>query len=121
LRRDKLAEYITPEYMKAGLWRDSFEKEDREWFRSLVDLYRPRAKILEYFPRQSRIFLTDDVEFDPAAVEKFLKDENARANLRTLAVRLAARPEFNHQSIEEKVSVLAAELAIKPCALMYTT
>ncbi|OLD22896.1 MAG: hypothetical protein AUI91_00605 [Acidobacteria bacterium 13_1_40CM_3_56_11] len=101
-----------------GLWRDSFEKEDREWFRSLVDLYRPRAKVLEDFPRQSRIFLTDDVEFDPAAVEKFLKDENARANLRTLAVRLAARPEFNHQSIEETVRGLAAELAIKPGALM---
>ena len=118
LPHDKLAEYIKPEYMKAGLWRDSFEKEDREWFRSLVDLYRPRAKVLEDFPRQSRIFLTDHVEFDPAAVEKFLKDEKARANLRTLAVRLAALPEFNHQSIEETVRALAAELAIKPGALM---
>ena len=118
LPHDKLAEYIKPEYMKAGLWRDTFEKEDREWFRSLVDLYRPRAKVLEDFPRQSRIFLTDQVEFDPAAVEKFLKDEKARADLRTLAVRLAALPEFNHQSIEETVRALAAELAIKPGALM---
>ena len=118
LPHDKLIEYLKPEYMNAGLWRESFEKEDREWFRSLIDLYRPRAKVLEDFPRQSRIFLTDDVEFEPAAVEKFLNDENARANLRTLAVRLAALPEFNHQSIEETVRALAAELAIKPGALM---
>ena len=118
LPHDKLIEYLKPEYMNAGLWRESFEKEDREWFRSLIDLYRPRAKVLEDFPRQSRIFLTDDVEFEPAAVEKFLNDENARANLRTLAVRLAALPDFNHQSIEETVRGLAAELAIKPGALM---
>ena len=118
LPHDKLAEHLKPEYMKAGLWRNSFEKEDREWFRSLVDLYRPRAKVLEDFPRQSRIFLTDHVEFDPAAVEKFLKDENARANLNTLAAQLETLPEFNHHSIEETVRGLAAELAIKPGSLM---
>ena len=43
LPHDKLVEYLKPEYQKAGLWRDSFEKEDRDWFRSLIDLYRPRA------------------------------------------------------------------------------
>src|SRR5207248_1586822 len=63
LPHDKVVEYLRPEYAKVGLWRDSFEKEDREWFRSLIDLYRPRAKVLQDFPRQSRIFLTDHVEF----------------------------------------------------------
>src|SRR5437867_12621875 len=101
LPHDKLVEYLRPEYAKAGLWRDSFEKEDREWFRSLIDLYRPRAKVLQDFPRQSRMFLTDDVEFEPAAVENFLNDENARAILRTLALRLAALPDCNHQCIAD--------------------
>src|SRR3989441_1196434 len=32
LPHDKLAEYLKPEYMKAGLWRDTFEKEEGEWF-----------------------------------------------------------------------------------------
>ena len=100
------------------MWRDTFEKEDREWFRSLVDLYRPRAKVLEEFPRQSRIFLTDHVEFDPTAVEKFLKDETVRGHLRRLADRLAALPEFNHHSIEEAVRGLANELGVKPGVLM---
>jgi len=47
-----------------------------------------------------------------------LKDENARANLKTLAAQLEALPGFNHHSIEETVRGLAAELAIKPGALM---
>ena len=118
LPHDKVVEYLRPEYAKVGLWRDSFEKEDREWFRSLIDLYRPRAKVLQDFPRQSRIFLTDHVEFDPTAVEKFLKDETVRGHLRRLADRLAALPEFNHHSIEEAVRGLANELGVKPGVLM---
>ncbi len=73
--------------MKAGLWRDSLEKEESEWFRFLIDLYRPRAKVLQDFPRQSRMFLIDHVEYDPAAVEKFLKDEKVRGYLHLLADR----------------------------------
>jgi len=118
LPHDKLVEYLKPEYQKTGLWRDSFEKEDRGWFRSLIDLYRPRAKVLQDFPRQSRVFLIDQVEFDPAAVEKFLKDENVRHYLRTLADRLAAIPEFDHHNIESAVRGLATELGIKAGILM---
>ena len=118
LPHDKLLEYLKPEYKKAELWRDSFEKEDRNWFQSLVDLYRPRAKVLQDFPRQSRMFLIDQVEFDPAAVEKFLKDENVRGYLRTLGDRLAALPEFDHHNIESGVRGLATELGIKAGVLM---
>ncbi len=118
LPHDRLLEYLKPEYRKAGLWRDSFEKEEREWFRRLIDLYRPRAKVLQDFPRQSRILLTDNVEFDPAAVEKFLKDENVRGYLGTLAHRLTALPEFNHETTETAVRGLANDLGIKAGVLM---
>jgi glutamyl-tRNA synthetase len=118
LPHDRLLEYLKPEYRKAGLWRDSFEKEERDWFQRLIDLYRPRAKVLQDFPRQSRILLTDEVEFDPAAVEKFLKDENVRGYLRTLADRLAGLLEFNHETTEATVRGLANELGIKAGVLM---
>ena len=118
LPHDRLLEYLKPEYQKAGLWRDSFEKEERDWFRRLIDLYRPRAKVLQDFPRQSRILLTGEVEFDPAAVEKFLKDETVRGYLRTLSDRLAALPDFNHETTEAAVRGLANELGIKAGVLM---
>jgi len=118
LPHEKLVPHLKPEYIKAGLWRDSLEKEEVQWFRSLIDLYRPRAKVLQDFPRQSRFFFLDHVEYDPAAVEKFLKDDSVRRYLHALGERLQTLPEFTHQSLEQAVRGLADELGVKPAVLM---
>ena len=118
LPHEKLVQYLKPEYIKAGLWRDSLEKEESDWFRFLIDLYRPRARVLQDFPKQSRMFLIDHVEYDQAAVDKFLKDENVRGYLRSLADRIEALPEFTHQSLENAVRALAEELGVKAGVLM---
>ena len=118
LPHDTLLQHLKPEYIKAGLWRDSLERNEREWFRAVLDLYRPRAKVLQDFAKQSRFFLIDGVEFDPAAVDKFLKDEKVVANLRLLGDRLASLQDFTHDSIETAVRGLAGELGVKPAALM---
>src|SRR5881296_1480501 len=118
LPHERLAAYLKPEYEKAGLWRDSFETTEIEWFRHLLEVLRPRSKTILDFARQSRFCILDEVEFDPAAVEKFLKDENVRAHLRALADRLSGLPEFNHHTIEEAVRGLANELGVKPGVLM---
>jgi glutamyl-tRNA synthetase len=115
---EKLIRYLKPEYIKAGLWRDSLEREESEWFRFLVDVYRPRAKVLQDFPKLSRMFLIDHVEYDQAAVQKFLRDETVRGYLKTLSDRLAALREFTHESLEAAVRTLAEELGIKPAILM---
>jgi glutamyl-tRNA synthetase len=118
LPHEKLLQYLKPEYINAGLWRDSFEKEESEWFRTLINLYRPRAKVLTDFPKQSRILLLDEVEFDPAAVEKFLKDEKVRGYLGMLGDRIANESEFTHDSLEKTVRGLAEELGVKAAVLM---
>jgi len=118
LPHEKLLQYLKPEYIQAGLWRDSLEKEEAEWFRAVVDLYRPRAKVLQDFPRLSRFFFLDHVEYDQAAVDKFLKDDNLRGSLRALADRLAVLPDFTHDSLENAVPGLATELDVKPAVLM---
>lgn len=115
---EKLLQYLKPEFVKAGLWRESFEAEESAWFRSFSDLFRPRAKVIQDFVRQSRLFLADEVEYDPAAVEKFLKDPKAKEYLRTLAARLEALPEFTLQSTETAVRGLAEEIGIKAGALI---
>jgi len=118
LPHEKLVQYLKPEYITAGLWRDSLETTEAGWFKSVVDLYRPRAKVLQDFPKQSRFFFLDHVEFDPAAVEKFLKDEKVRGYLRTLADRLEALTDFTHDTLEHAVRALADELQIKPAVMM---
>jgi glutamyl-tRNA synthetase len=118
LPHERLVQYLKPEYIKAGLWRDSFEKEEKDWFKFLIDLYRPRAKVLQDFPKQSRMFLIDHVEFDQAAVDKFLKDEKIREYLHKLADRLEQVPAFSHDGLEPVVRALAEELGVKPGVLM---
>jgi glutamyl-tRNA synthetase len=118
LEHDKLVQHLKPDYIKAGLWRDSLEKEERGWFQRLIDLLRPRARVLQDFARQSSMFLAEKLEFDPAAVQKFLKDEKLKDQLRTLASRLEALPEFTLQTTEAAVRGFAEELGIKPGVLM---
>ena len=115
---ERLLRYLKPELMKAGLWRDSLETHERGWFQSLVDLLRPRAKVLQDFPRQSRMFLTGDIDYDPAAVDKFLKDSKVKQYLHTLASRLEALPEFTLQNTETALRSLADELEIKAGVLI---
>jgi glutamyl-tRNA synthetase len=118
LPHEKLVEYLKPEYIKAGLWRDSLEKEESDWFRRVVDLYRPRSKVLHDFPKQSRFFFIDHVEFDPAAVEKFLKDDQVRGYLRMLGDRIEAAADFTHDGLEVVVRRLAEELGVKAAVIM---
>jgi len=118
LEHEKLVRYLKPEFIKAGLWRDSLEKEESAWFKSLVDLLRPRARVLQDFPRQSCLFLDPNIEYDPAAVEKFLKDPKIKEHLQALASRLESLPEFTLQSTEAAVRGFADELGIKAGALI---
>src|SRR5690606_34704752 len=115
---DALIAHLRPEFEKAGLWHDSFNGDRRPWFSALLAQLPPPSQTLLDFAPQARPFIVDRVEFDPAAIEKFLKDEGARRNLATLADRLEALPEFNHENVEQAVRQLASELQVKPGALM---
>ncbi len=115
---EKLVQYVKPEFEKAGLWNDEFLGTRYAWFCWMLALLRPRAKTLLEFPKQARFFIVDEIEFDPAAVEKSMKDPAMRRHLGTMADRLSALAEFNQESLEATIRGLAEELGIKPGALM---
>jgi glutamyl-tRNA synthetase len=64
------------------------------------------------------MFLIDHVEYDQAAVDKFLRDEKVREYLRMLGDRFEALPAFNHDTLESAVRALAEELQVKPGVIM---
>jgi len=118
LPHETLAGHLKPEFEKAGLWRDSLTGSDANWFRSLLDLLRPRSRVIGDFVRQAQPFMRERVDYDPAAVEKFLSDGTIRAHLKTLADRLKALPEFTLETTESATRSLASELGIKAGALI---
>lgn len=115
---DRLLGYLKDPFLQAGLWRSWFEDRDREWFNSLVDLLRPRARSLNDFVQHGRIYLLDEVEYDTSAIGRFFKDPKLAEYLPLLADRLEAIREFNAQTAETVLRGLAEELGLKAGVLI---
>ncbi len=112
---ERLLPLIEEEWKKAGIHVDT---SDGNWLLSTIDLLKPRARNLKDFATSFRAFFTDDYSADPAAVEKFLKDENVRKRLGELADLYAALPEFTEAETERVLRELAATKGIKAGALI---
>jgi glutamyl-tRNA synthetase len=113
---EKLLPLIEEEWTKAGL---TPERTDRDWLLATIDLLKSRARSLKDFPTSFRAFFTDTFQPDPAAVEKFLKDDGVRQMLAELGGRYAASSNgFNEQEAEKVLRDFAAEKNVKAGALI---
>ena len=113
---EKLLPLIEEEWKKAGLKPD---RNDQEWMLSTIDLLKPRARSLKDFAISFRAFFTDAFETDPAAAEKFLKDDAVRRMLVELGGRYAASSNgFSEQEAEKILRDFAAEKNVKARALI---
>ncbi len=78
---EKLQPLIEEEWAKTGFTPNRSGEE----ILAAIDLLKPRARNLKDFATVFRAYFSDDFEYDPAAVTKFLSDEAVRALLvRTL-------------------------------------
>ena len=75
--REKLLPLIEAEWAKAGFT----PSRSREEILAAIDLLKPRARNLKDFATVFRAYFSDDFEYDPAAVTKFLSDGTVRAFL----------------------------------------
>jgi glutamyl-tRNA synthetase len=112
---ERLLPLIEDEWKKAGM---SVNVSDRVWLLRTIDLLKPRARNLKDFATSFRAFFTDDYQADPAAIEKFLKDESVRKMLSELADLYAALPEFTEAETERVLRDLAAAKGIKAGVLI---
>ncbi len=106
---ERLFPLIEEEWKKANI----HPVADRQWLLSTIDLLKPRARNLKDFSVAFRGYFSDDFTYDPAAIEKFLKDDATRNALSDLAQRYAALSEFTEQNAEQVLRDLAAEKGVK--------
>jgi glutamyl-tRNA synthetase len=127
---DKLAWFNT-EYIRAydsakllplieEEWKSADLKPNRSSAEILaaIDLLKPRARNLKDFATSFRAYFTDQFEYDPAAVTKFLADPALPGLLQELAHRYAAAPELTEATAEEILRAFATEKGIKAGALI---
>jgi glutamyl-tRNA synthetase len=114
LRIDDLLPEVELELKRSGLWKaDWASGPGREWFAKTVDLLRPRIRLLPDFSSWSRAFFSDDFTRDPAAIQKFWKDERVAELLVKLADALEPLPEWNHDACDHALRGLAEHAGVK--------
>ncbi len=118
---EELVPFVQGELERSGLWRPEWAGEKREWFAKTVDLLRPRTRLLPDFSTWARAFFSDSFEIDPAAREKFWKDERLGGMLGKLAERLAALGAWEHDPCDHALRELAAEVGVKAGLLINAT
>ncbi len=118
---EEILPYVEAELKRAGLWKDEWAVSERAWFARVVDLTRPRTRLLLDFSGWARAFFTDDFEYDVEAREKFWKDERLPQMLGKLADALAALSDWNHDACDAALRNLAAAEGVKAGLLINAT
>ena len=113
---DVLIGHARPWLEQAGLWRETWDGEDRAWLVRALTLLRPRAKRLGDIP-EGLGPLIRDVEFDAAAAGKHLPADVA-PHLEALAEALDAEAAFDAATIERIVRGTAEARGLKAGAFM---
>ena len=123
--RNQPLEAIVPrveaELRRAGLWREEWASAQRDWFARAVDLLRPRARLLTDFSTWARAFFSDDFDYDPEAVKKFLKDGKLAELLPQVRDELSKVEPWEHDPIERAVRGVAERAGVKAGLLINAT
>jgi glutamyl-tRNA synthetase len=119
---EELLPGVEQQLKQDGLWKEEWAAGGgHEWFSKTVDLLRPRVRLLPDFSSWSRAFFSDEFAIDPAAKEKFWKDEKVPALLKNLADALDALPEWNHDACDHASRKVAEEAGVKAGLLINAT
>ena len=110
---DDLVGRLRPAMEDLGLWEDRFEDADADWFSQMIGLIRPRFRLLKSLAAEAATYTGERVEYEPSAVDRFMKDAKLADYLPTLAGRLQALERFDLESTEAALRSLADELGVK--------
>jgi glutamyl-tRNA synthetase len=105
----------------AALWSPELAGARRDWFHKLLELVRPRVKRLDQFVDELRPFLQEPVDYDPAAVAKYLGKPEVLAALAALARTLMSLAPFTSATLEPAIRTLAESHGIKAAGLIHAT
>ncbi|HYN82656.1 MAG TPA: glutamate--tRNA ligase [Gemmatimonadaceae bacterium] len=104
---------VTPAIVAAGLADDSTLAARREWYLSLLDLLRVRARTIDDIVRQAGPYFLDRIEYDPEAVAKNWKDIGGAAEiLKGVLETLKSAPNWVPDGLETALRSLAESKGI---------
>jgi glutamyl/glutaminyl-tRNA synthetase len=93
----------------------------RAWLLQIIELLKPRAKKLDEFVAQSKPFLTEIAEYDPAVAKKQWSNDDVPLQLEALSARLDATEAYEPAALEQALRALAEERGVKAGGLIHAT
>lgn len=100
---------------EAGLWNPKWLHEQQGHFLHLVDLLKSRTRSLADFADFGRAFFADDFDYEPKAVEKYLRsnEDGLREALSQLALEYRRLEPFNLETTEKSLRKIGDERGLK--------
>lgn len=104
----ELLPLVAPLLVAEGLTTEVELADRRDWFLRLVDLLKPRARLVPEIAALARMFLAERVDLDEDAVRKHWKEPaEVSGRLQRVAAALAEQPEWTPEGIEATLRAAA--------------
>jgi glutamyl-tRNA synthetase len=105
---ERLEPRVTPAIVQAGFATVEQLAARRDWYLSLLELLKVRARTIDDIVRQAEPYFRDQIVYDDEAVAKQWKDRPATADLLgAVRDRLANLPSWTPEAMEEALRSLA--------------
>ncbi|CAG0938162.1 glutamyl-tRNA synthetase [Candidatus Brocadiaceae bacterium] len=106
---EQLTQEVKSFFEKSGI---DMTKITAEWLTNLVKLYHERFKTFQDLQNQTRFFFTDAIEYDQAAVDKFLKKEGAGELLKEVYASVSRVDNFDKKTLEDSLRALTEKIGV---------
>jgi len=119
LAPEELTRRVKPLFEQAGLWDAAFVGARRAWFYAGLELLKPRAKRMEDFITHGRFLYTDRIDYDPAAVHKYVQVDDMASHLTALSAAFDRLAHFDVVSTEATLRSVAETRGMKAASLIH--
>lgn len=116
---EELAPYVKEELERENLWQDELGTESEQWFLKLIDLLKERSRTIKDFPLRAKPYLSEDISYDPAGVEKHLSDERLKELLPKLCEDFERMEDFSALNIEDVLRKRAEKEGVKAALFIH--
>jgi glutamyl-tRNA synthetase len=109
----ELLPLVGPLFVEAGLLTEPELVDRHDWLCGVVDLVKVRARYLDGLVQQARSYLAEEVEYEPAGVEKHFRDPETTAGLlATVRDDLRALDDWAPAAVEAQLRSTAERLGL---------
>jgi len=107
---------LLPE-LKQKEWIDN--SADKEWLLQVAALFKERSETLADFFEWADYVFADEIQYDPKAIDKRLKQDKVSEILNSLKDIFSTLDNFTAQTTEDTCRKLAEEMDVKPALIIH--